>query len=265
MQQVHLQHPSEGLCRKSILPAILHHLAIRARSPRSVALPEPRGPARRMRRPGAPGPSQIPSRKSSPTDALSVWKAGRRAAVASSGTGPVFTMAHPSFGSRCPKPAEFSRHGRKSPAAQSLQGMERVKQDQPGKPRRHHADACTILGQMGQKKRHMQVSSLTERLCKTPDGICSLPHPDLQAPGLHVRNLAQSILSAGSVCRPISPDSMASGKPVLGMMQIPYLRLLPRFIETKDMLHIYTDRHCQPMLCFDICACPSPVMISCSE
>ena len=218
-----------------------------------------------MRRPGAPGPSQIPSRKSSPTDALSLWKAGRRASVASSGTGPVFTMAHPSFGSRCPEPAEFSRHGRKSPAAQSLQGMERAKQDQPGKPRRHHADVCTILGQMGQKKRHMQVSSLTERLCKTPDGICSLPHPDLQAPGLHVRNLAQSILSACSVCRPISPDSMASGKPVLGMMQIPYLRLLPRFIETKDMLHIYTDRHCQPMLCFDICACPSPVMISCSE
>lgn len=134
-----------------------------------------------------------------------------------------------------------------------------------GKARRHHADACTILGQMDQKKRHMQVSSLTERLCKTPDGICSLPHPDLQAPGLHVRNFAQSILSACSVCRPISPDSMASGKPVLGMMQIPYLRLLPRFIETKDMLHIYTDRHCQPMLCFDICACPSPVMISCSE
>ena len=100
---------------------------------------------------------------------------------------------------------------------------------------------------------------------QTPDGICSLPHPDLQAPGLHVRNLAQSILSACSVCRPISPDSMASGKPVLGMMQIPYLRLLPRFIETKDMLHIYTDRHCQPMLRFDICACPSPVMISCSE
>lgn len=29
--------------------------------------------------------------------------------------------------------------------------------------------------------------------------------------------------------------------------------------------HIYTDRHCQPMLRFDICACPSPVMISCSE
>lgn len=104
-----------------------------------------------MRRPGAPGPSQIPSRKSSPTDALSLWKAGRRASVASSGTGPVFTMAHPSFGSRCPEPAEFSRHGRKSPAAQNLQGMERVKQDQPGKPRRHHADACTILGQMGQK------------------------------------------------------------------------------------------------------------------
>lgn len=108
--------------------------AIRARSPRSVVLPEPRGPTRRMRRPGAPGPSQIPSRKSSLTDALSLWKAVRRASVASSGTGPVFTMAHPSFGSRCPKPAEFSRHGRKSPAAQSLQGMERVKQDQPGKP-----------------------------------------------------------------------------------------------------------------------------------
>lgn len=62
-------------------------------------------------------------------------------------------MAHPSFGSRCPEPAEFSRHGRKSPAAQSLQGMERVKQDQPGKPRRHHADACTILGHVGQTKR----------------------------------------------------------------------------------------------------------------
>lgn len=61
--------------------------AIRARSPRSVVLPEPRGPARRMRRPGAPGPSQIPSRKPSPTDALSLWKAGRRASVASSGTG----------------------------------------------------------------------------------------------------------------------------------------------------------------------------------
>ena len=130
-----------------------------------------------MRRPGAPGPSQIPSRKSSPTDALSVWKAGRRAAVASSGTGPVFTMAHPSFGSRCPEPAEFSRHGRKSPAAQSLQGMERVKQDQPGKPRRHHADACTILGQMGQKKRHMQVSSLTERLCRPQTGSALSPIP----------------------------------------------------------------------------------------
>lgn len=161
--------------------------AIRARSPRSVVLPEPRGPARRMRRPGAPGPSQIPSRKSSLTDAPSLRKAGRRAAVASSGTGPVFTMAHPSLGSRCPEPAEFSRHGRKSP------------------------------------------------------------------------------ISAGSVCRPISPDSMASGKPILGMVQIPCLRLLPRFIETKDMLHIYTDRHCQPMLRFDICACPSPDMISCSE
>ncbi len=217
-----------------------------------------------MRRPGAPGPSQIPSRKPSLADALSLWEAGRRASVASSGTGPVFTMAHPSFGSRCPESAEFSRHGRKSPTAQSFQGMERVKQDQPGKPRRHHADACTILGQMGQKKRHMQGSSLTERLCRSQTES-ALPHPDLQAPGLHVRNLAQSILSACSVCRPISPDSMASGKPVLGMVQIPCLRLPPRFIETKDMLHIYTDRHCHPMLRFDICACPSPVMISCSE
>lgn len=110
----------------------------------------------------------------------------------------------------------------------------------------------------------MQGSSLTERLCRSQTGS-ALPHPDLQAPGLHVRNLAQSILFACSVCRPISPDGMASGKPVLDMVQIPYLCLLPRFIETKDMLHIYTDRHCQPMLCFDICACPSPVMISCSE
>ena len=151
--------------------------AIRARSPRSVVLPEPRGPTRRMRRPGAPGPSQIPSRKSSLTDALSLWKAVRRASVASSGTGPVFTMAHPSFGSRCPESAEFSRHGRKSPAAQSLQGMERVKQDQPGKPRRHHADACTILGQMDQKKRHMQGSSLTERLCRSQTGSVLSPIP----------------------------------------------------------------------------------------
>ena len=238
--------------------------AIRARSPRSVVPSEPRGPARRMRQPGAPSPSQIPSRKSSLTDAPSLRKAGRRAAVASSGTGPVFTMTHPSFGSRCPEPAEFSRHGRKSPAAQSLQGMERVKQDQPGKPRRHHADACTILGQMGQKNGICR-SVHSRKGSARPQTESALPHPDLQAPGLHVRNLAQSILSACSVCRPISPDSMASGKPVLGMMQIPYLRLLPRFIETKDMLHIYTDRHCQPMLCFDICACPSPVMISCSE
>lgn len=114
------------------------------------------------------------------------------------------------------------------------------------------------------QKGHMQGSSLTERLCRSQTGS-ALPHPDLQAPGLHVRNLAQSILSACSVCRPISPDSMASGKPVLGMVQISCLRLLPRFIEAKDMLHIYTDRHCQPMLRFDICACPSPVMISCSE
>lgn len=53
--------------------------AIRARSPRSVVLPEPRGPARRMRRPGAPGPSQIPSRKSSLADALSVE--GRKTSI----------------------------------------------------------------------------------------------------------------------------------------------------------------------------------------
>ena len=174
-------------------------------------------------------------------------------------------MAHPSFGSRCPEPAEFSRHGRKSPAAQSLQGMERVKQDQLGKPRRHHADACAILGHAGQIKRAYAGQFTRGQALQIPDGICSLPHPDQQVPGLHVRNLAQSILSACSVCCPISPDSMASGKPVLGMVQIPYLHLLPRFIETKDMLHIYTDRHCQPMLRFDICACPSPVMISCSE
>lgn len=114
------------------------------------------------------------------------------------------------------------------------------------------------------QKWHMQGSSLTERPCRSQTES-ALPHPDLQAPVLHVRNFAQNILSACSVCRPISPDSMASGKPVLGMVQIPSLCLLPRFIETKDMLHIYTDRHCQPMLRFDICACPSPVMISCSE
>lgn len=53
--------------------------AIRARSPRSVVLPEPRGPARRMRRPGAPGPSQIPSRKPSLADALSVE--GRKTSI----------------------------------------------------------------------------------------------------------------------------------------------------------------------------------------
>lgn len=174
-------------------------------------------------------------------------------------------MAHPSFGSRCPESAEFSRHRQKSPTAQSLQGMERVKQDQPGKPRRHHADACTILGHVGQTKMAYAGQFTHGKALQIPDGICSLPHPDPQAPGLHVRNLAQGILSACSVCRPITPDSMASGKPVLGMVQIPHLRLLPRFIETKDMLHIYTDRHCQPMLRFDICACPSPVMISCSE
>ena len=174
-------------------------------------------------------------------------------------------MAHPSFGSRCPESAEFSQHRRKSPTAQSLQGIERVKQDQPGKLRRHHADACTILGHVDQIKMTYAGQFTHGKALQISDGICSLPHPDLQAPGLHVRNLAQSILSACSVCRPLSPDSMASGKPVLGMVQIPYLRLLPRFIETKDMLHIYTDRHCQPMLRFDICACPSPVMISCSE
>jgi hypothetical protein len=89
----------------------------------------------------------------------------------------VFTMAHPSFGSRCPESAESSRHGRKSPTAQSLQGMERVKQDQPGKPRRHHADACTILGHVGQKRRHMQVSSLTERLCRSQTGSALSPIP----------------------------------------------------------------------------------------
>ena len=143
--------------------------------------------------------------------------------------------------------------------------MERLKQDQPEKPRRHHADACTILGHVGKTKRAYAGQFAHGEALQIPDGICSLPHPDLQASDLHVRNLAQSILSACSVCRPISPDGTASGKPVLGMVQIPCLRLLPRFIETKDMLHIYTDRHSQPMLRFDICACPSPVMISCSE
>ena len=149
--------------------------AIRARSPRSVVLPEPRGPARHMRRPGAPDPSQIPSRKPSPTDALSLWKAGRRASVASSGTGPVFTMAHPSFGSRCPESAEFSRHRRKSPTAQSLQGIERVKQDQPGKLRRHHADACAILGHVGQTQMAYAGQFTHGKALQISDGICSPP------------------------------------------------------------------------------------------
>jgi hypothetical protein len=143
--------------------------------------------------------------------------------------------------------------------------MERVKQDQPEKPA-GITPMPAPFSAMRARQRMAYAGQFTRgKALQIPDGICSLPHPDLQAPGLHVRNLAQSILSACSVCRPISPDSMASGKPVLGMMQIPYLRLLPRFIETKDMLHIYTDRNCQPMLRFDICACPSPVMISCSE
>lgn len=42
MQQVHLQHPSEGLCRKSVMPAILHLL-------QSVPDPQKRGPARAKR------------------------------------------------------------------------------------------------------------------------------------------------------------------------------------------------------------------------
>lgn len=168
-------------------------------------------------------------------------------------------MAQPSFGSRYPESAEFSRHRRKSPTAQSLQGMERVKQDQPGKPRRHHADACTILGHAGQTKMAYAGQFTHGKALQIPDGICSLPHPDLQAPGLHVRNLAQSILSACSVCRPISPDSMASGKPVLGMVQIPYLRLLHRFIETKDMLHIYIRTGTASQCCVSIFAHAHPL------
>ena len=104
-----------------------------------------------MRRPGAPALRRF-HRGSRLLRTPSLWKAGRQASVASSGTGPVFTMAHPSFGSRCPESAEFSQHRRKSPTAQSLQDMERLKQDQPEKPRRHHADACTILGHVGQAK-----------------------------------------------------------------------------------------------------------------
>lgn len=52
--------------------------AICAISSRSVDLPEPRGPAGRMRRPGAPGPSHIPSKKSSVIDVLSICRTGRR-------------------------------------------------------------------------------------------------------------------------------------------------------------------------------------------
>ena len=174
MQQVHLQHPSEGLCRNLYcLPSLIFC--------NPCQIPQKRGPAR-AKRSGqthetarSSGPSQIPSRKSSLTDALSLWKAVRRASVASSGTGPVFTMAHPSFGSRCPEPAEFSRHGRKSPAAQSLQGMERVKQDQPGKPRRHHADACTIPGHVGQAKMAYAGQFTHGKALQIPDGICSPP------------------------------------------------------------------------------------------
>lgn len=143
-------------------------------------IPQKRGPARAKRS----GQTHETARSSGPfADSIEeVVSYGRPLSVEGRKTSvcrlfwnrTVFTMAHPSFGSRCPESAEFSRHGRKSPTAQSLQGMERVKQDRPGKPRRHHADACTILGH-------------------------------------------------------------------------------------------YTGRHCQPMLRFDICACPSPVMISCSE
>ena len=130
-----------------------------------------------MRRPGAPGPSQIPSRKSSPTDALSLRKAGRRASVASSGTGPVFTMAQPSFGSRCPESAEFSRHRRKSPTAQSLQGMERVKQDQPGKPAGITPMPAPFSAMWARQKGHMQGSSLAERLCRSQTGSALSPIP----------------------------------------------------------------------------------------
>lgn len=79
---------------------------------------------------------------------------------------------------------EFSRHRRKSPTAQSLQGMERVKQDQPGKLRRHHADACTILGHVGQTQMAYAGQFTHGKALQISDGICSLPHPDLQAPGL---------------------------------------------------------------------------------
>jgi hypothetical protein len=231
--------------------------------------PQKRGPARAKRS----GQTHETARSSGPfADSIEeVLSYGRSLSVEGRKTSvcclfwnrTVFTMAQPSFGSRCPESAEFSRHGRKSPAAQSLQGMERVRQDQPGKPRRHHADACTILGHVGQKKRHMQVSSLTERLCRSQTGS-ALPHPDLQAPGLMCAiSPKASFPPAVSVARyrqiawpQASPSSAWCRFPICAC----FLASLKRRI-----CCIYTDRHCQPMLRFDICACPSPVMISCSE
>lgn len=197
-------------------------------------------------------------------DAPSLWKAGRRASVASSGTGQSSPWRTPSLAA----------------AAPSLQNSP-VMGERARQPRVFRA-----WKESGRTSREspagiMPMPAPFSYMWARKNGICRAVHSrkgsadprrDLLSPPSrsagerpNVRNLAQSILSACSVCRPISPDSMASGKPVLGMVQIPYLRLLPRFIETKDMLHIYTGRHCQPMLRFDICACPSPVMISCSE
>jgi hypothetical protein len=116
---------------------------------------------------------------------------------------------------------------------------------------------------VGQKKRHMQVSSLTERLCRSQTGS-ALPHPDLQAPGLMCAiSPKASFPPAVSVARyrqiawpQASPSSAWCRFPICAC----FLASLKRRI-----CCIYTDRHCQPMLRFDICACPSPVMISCSE
>lgn len=238
--------------------------AIRARSPRSVVPSEPRGPARRMRQPGAPSPSQIPSRKSSLTDAPSLRKAGRRAAVASSGTGPVFTMAHPPLAAAAPSLQNspvMGKRARQPRAFRAWKESSRTSRESPA----GITPMPAPFSYMWARKNGICRSGHSRKGSADPRRDLLSPPSRSAGARPHVRNLAQSILSACSACRPISPDSMASGKPVLGMMQIPYLRLLPRFIETKDMLHIYTDRHCQPMLCFDICACPSPVMISCSE
>lgn len=153
--------------------------AIRARSPRSVVLPEPRGPARRMRRPGAPGPSQIPSRKPSPTDALSLWKAVKTSIRRLFWNRTVSTMAHPSFGSRCPEPAE-----RNSPDIGERARQPRVFRAWKESSRTSRESSAGITpmsapfsAMWARHKWHMQGSSLTERLCRSQTGSALSPIP----------------------------------------------------------------------------------------